>query len=148
MPAELNLKHLFIILFSFMAIFSTFCSKIVWTQCWVTYFHFLVVHSAWLLQQQFISSIVPQTSFRPVRAVLKADIAPVYKSCQTWRRKWVESCKNQHETISFIARSVTRNRRHASSARRLKEHSVIVLILSQLQCLEMGRGFHFKKKVT
>ena len=30
-----------------------------------------------------------------------------------------------------------------SRARRIKKHNVIVLILSQLYCLEMGRGFRF-----
>ena len=43
----------------------------------------------------------------------------------------------QLETILFIARHATRKRRHPSSTKRWKGHSVIVLLLSQLYCLEM-----------
>ena len=50
------------------------------------------------------------------------------------------------KTISSLARSATHKRWHSSSARRSKEHNVIVLIFSQLFCLEMGRGFRLLKK--
>ena len=43
---------------------------------------------------------------------------------------------------------VIRGRSHASSTKRWKGHNVIVLLLNQLYCLEVGRGFHFLKQKT
>ena len=57
----------------------------------------------------------------------------------------VQSFTGQHETISFIAKPATRKQRHTSITKRWKEHDVIILLLSQLYCLIMSRGFRFFK---
>ena len=55
------------------------------------------------------------------------------------------SFTGQHETISFIARPATQTRRLTRSTKRWKELNVIVLLLNQLYCLKMSRGFRFLK---
>ena len=42
-----------------------------------------------------------------------------------------------------IARRAKSQRKHANNAKRLKAYNVIVLVLSQLYCLKIGRGFRF-----
>ena len=59
---------------------------------------------------------------------------------------FINHLASQHETGSFTAGSTTLiKQRHASSARQLKEHNVIVLILNRLFCFEMRFGLHFFK---
>ena len=59
-----------------------------------------------------------------------------------------KSFTGQHETILFSARPATQKRRHTSSTKQWKKHNVIVLLLSQLYCLKMGRAFRFLKQKT
>ena len=62
--------------------------------------------------------------------------------------KGLATRSDENEPISFIARPATQTRRHTSSTKRWKEHNVFVLLLNQLYCLKISRGFRFLKQKT